>query len=52
VERPNEGELLLRYQVTEPGGNGISIVRRIRMVQRRNEAELGNWKTIKVRFGF
>ncbi len=40
VEQPNQRELLLRYQVTGPGENGISIVRRITMVQRQNEAEL------------
>ncbi len=40
VEQPNERELLLRYQVAGPGANGISIVRRITLVQRQNEAEL------------
>jgi hypothetical protein len=40
VEQPNARELLLRYQVAGPGGNGISIVRRVTMVQRPSEAEV------------
>jgi hypothetical protein len=40
AEQLSPRELLLRYQVTGPGDNGIGVVRRITMVQREDETEL------------